>query len=124
MIMTESIDWKASLRTRLLPLLPDLEVQALAFRVDTSEIDDEIRDLFRQQLGGLVSALPQAVAVSDWDSVRRHAHSLQGMGGAVGFPDLSVAGCALSAAVKAPDPARCRQLAEAMTSWAREYIDA
>ena len=120
--MTTSVDWTALLRERLLPLLPDLAVQASAYCVDTSEVDDEIRVLFREQLGVMAIALPQAIAASDWAAIRRHAHSLQGMGGAVGFPDLSVAGCALSAAAHASDLGRCGQLAEVLTNWAREYI--
>ncbi|MEI7437978.1 MAG: Hpt domain-containing protein [bacterium] len=117
-----ALDGPALLRARLLPLLPDLAVQAEAYRVDTSGVDDEIRDLFKEQLGALAAALPLAVAASDWPTIRRHAHSLQGMGGTVGFPDLSVFGFELSAAAKAPDLARCGQLVEAMTSWIREYM--
>ena len=124
MIMKASVDWTALLRERLLPLLPDLAVQAESYRVDTSDIDDEILALFRGQLGGMAAALPQSVAAADWGAIRRHAHSLQGMGGTVGFPDLSVAGFALSAAAKASDLARCGQLAAVLTIWAKEYIHA
>ena len=124
MIMTASVDWTALLRARLLPLLPDLAVQAENYRVDTREVDDEICALFKEQLGVMAAALPRSVAVSDWDTLRQHAHSLQGMGGTVGFPDLSVAGFALSAAAKKSDLARCGQLVDVLTIWAREYIHA
>ncbi len=122
--MNTFVNWPDLLRARLLPLLPNLAEQAEAYRVDTSEMDDEIRALFRDQLDGMAAALLRSVAELDWNALRRHAHSLQGMGGTVGFPDLSVVGFELSAAAKASDLTRCGQLVNVLTGWAREYIHA
>ena len=48
---------------------------------------------------------------------RNLAHSLEGMGGTMGFPEVSVAAAAISRAARAHDWDRCRLLQERLHQW-------
>jgi len=98
-------------------LIPDLDRRATPFRIDATEMDNEILDLFGQQMAEILRALPVAVRTANETEVRRHAHSLTGMGGTVGEPEISVVGEELSAAAKAGDYARCTRLTSALQQW-------
>lgn len=99
--------------------IPDLPHRTDAFRVNTSEVDDEILALFFEQLAQNVSALAHAIAHRDTEGVRENAHSLQGTGGTVGAPELSVVGVELSAAARRGDFDRCAGLLGALHAWLR-----
>jgi len=98
-------------------LIPGLQQQADAYRVTTSEIDEEIIALFFNQLIEMTSALVVAVANRDINEVRICAHTLQGTGGTIGAPELSVVGVELSTAAKQGDFDRCSALLAALKQW-------
>ena len=102
------------------PLIPDLRRLAEAYRVDTCEVDAELRVLFLQQMQVAVTALAKAVAIRDGDGVRQSAHSLRGMGGTIGAPEISVVGVELSAASRRDDFERCACLLVATREWLRQ----
>ena len=102
------------------PLIPELRRLADGYRVNTSEVDAELLDLFIQHLRLVAAALAQAVAARDGKGVRQGAHSLQGMGGTIGAPELSVVGVELSAAVRREDFDRCAGLLTAIREWLRQ----
>ena len=102
------------------PLIPDLRRLADAYRVNTSEVDAEILDLFVAQLRLAVAALTEAVAARDGNGVRLGAHSLRGMGGTIGAPEISVVGAELGAAAQREDFERCASLLAAMQEWMRQ----
>lgn len=81
-------------------LIERLGERAENFRVSTEEVDDELLILFAQQIALILRELPGAVAARDEMEVRRHAHSLAGMGGTIGAPCISVVGEELSHTVK------------------------
>ena len=107
----------ADARTLFAPLIPDLARRTGTFCVNPMELDPEILELFGQQVEEIVHELPAAVRAANETEVRRHAHSLTGMGGTVGEPEISVVGEELSAAAKAGDFARCGQLVAALQQW-------
>jgi PAS domain S-box-containing protein len=98
-------------------LIPDLERRAAPFYIGPGEMDAEILALFSEQMGEIIRELPIAVRAANEMEVRRHAHSLTGMGGTVGEPEISVVGEELSAAAKAGDFARCGRLVAALQQW-------
>jgi len=100
-------------------LIPGLRRLADAYRVNTSEVDAEILELFVAEIRKVVTALQQAVAARDWAGIRWGAHSLQGMGGTIGAPELSVVGVELSSAAKREDAARCASLLVGLQEWMR-----
>ena len=101
------------------PLVPDLRRLAEGYRVNTSEVDAELLEIFFQQLRLVVDALQPAVAGREVAVIRQGAHSLQGMGGTIGVPELSVVGAELSAAAQCAAFDRCRHLVAAVVEWMR-----
>ena len=106
------------------PLIADLSARAEAFAVPAEEVDDEILDLFAEQVKEIAEAAGAAANVEDETGIRRGAHSLQGMSGTIGVASLSVVGAELSAAAKAHDFGRCSRLAEALCRWQENWIAA
>ena len=101
------------------PLIPELRRLANAYRVNTSEVDAELLLLFIEQLRQVVAGLTGAMAARDEAGVRKGAHSLLGMGGTIGAPELSVVGGEMRAAVMRGDFGRCELLLHAMQTWMR-----
>ena len=62
-------------------------------------------------------ALTVACARHDTQVVRDKAHSLEGMGGTLGFPEISVVGRELSSAARASQWERCTAFAERLSRW-------
>lgn len=98
-------------------LIPDLSARSLGFRVNTSEVDDELLELFKDHIGKLVESLLVSVAGQLEVEMRRDAHSLQGMGGTMGVPALSVVAEELSAGAKRGDYPYCTALSEGLREW-------
>ena len=102
---------------RLAPLIPELALRAREFRVPDPEIDAEIMRLFIHELGEGMLKLDRAIAARHEGDIRFVAHSLQGMGGTIGAPEVSVAGVELSQAAQQGNFERCRALRDAIAAW-------
>ena len=98
-------------------ILPDLIERAEAFRVSGEFVDDAVLAAFDRQMEAIQTALSSALEVPDLAEIRRQAHSLQGMGGAAGAPEISVVGEELSRAAKADDTSRCAALVARLLEW-------
>ena len=101
------------------PLIPELRRLANAYRVSTSEVDAELLLLFVEQLQQVVAGLTRAMTARDEAGLRKGAHSLLGMGGTIGVPELSVVGGEMRAAVIQCDFGRCEDLLRALQVWMR-----
>lgn len=95
--------------------------EAERFRTDEAGMGDEVMALFRSEVLDALEGLDTAVRGRDWMQVREHAHSLQGMGGAVGAPEISLVGLALSDGAKGEQAKRVEALVEALRGWAGEW---
>ena len=73
-------------------LIPELEARKVQFIVDTDEVDDELIEVFIEELVRLSGELHQGCEGNDLDMVRMAAHSIKGMGGTIGLPEISVLG--------------------------------
>ena len=98
-------------------LMPDIREQAAEYRVDTDVIDAEILGLFTEKMRTTADALTAACARHDAQAVRDKGHSLEGMGGTLGFPEISVVGRELSRAARAEEWDRCASFAERLSRW-------
>ncbi len=96
--------------------------EAEAFRTDDPGVGEEVWELFRAEISQALHGLEVALDVRDTMQVRKHAHSLQGMGGAVGAPEISLVGLVLSDAAKAGDRLRMQALVEALGGWMAEWV--
>lgn len=98
-------------------LIPDLARRANEFRVDTSEVDEELIALFLDQMRKVVGEIAGAASARSVEVLRQGGHSLQGIGGTIGLPELSVVGVELGAAARRADFERGAALASALTQW-------
>lgn len=98
-------------------LIPDVDTRADRTRVDSSAVDEEIRDLFLEQTSEAIAKLEAAIAAADVRVIRNIAHSFQGTGGAVGLPEISALGEVLSPAARASDWDRCSALTARLRAW-------
>ena len=48
-----------------------------------------IVERFKQELPGMVNQLSEAVRMENWDLVKDKSHELKGLGGAMGFPQIT-----------------------------------
>jgi len=102
--------------------IPDLEGRAALFLTDLNVVDEELLELFATEIDGAVTGLFTAVDEKDVAAIREYAHTLQGMGGTVGAPEISVLGDELSLRARAADFSRCRHLLAAFQGWRTEWI--
>ena len=98
-------------------LIPGLERRADAYRVSTADVDGEIRALFAQELARLLPELRTACAAREASVIRIHGHSLEGMGGAVGYPEISVVGAELRRAAREAEWELCAGLTARLGTW-------
>jgi len=83
--------------------IPDVDGRKEQFIVDTSEVDDELLEIFFEQMDINVNAMKEARANSDMPKAAAEAHSIKGMGGTIGIPELSVLAAELESSSKAND---------------------
>ena len=112
--LPEVADWVKS-------LVPDLEARVDAFQVDTEFLDDELIDAFKEEIAQQ-SALMQAGAQNDNpDEIRMAAHSIKGMGGTIGLPEISVLAQEVELRAKNNDLDGCKSLVSEFVVWAAEF---
>jgi anti-sigma regulatory factor (Ser/Thr protein kinase)/HPt (histidine-containing phosphotransfer) domain-containing protein len=102
-------------------LIPDLAARSGEFETDLNVLDEELLQLFHEQILLSVEELRQGIGSFDALKIRESAHSLQGMGGVVGAPEISVLGVAFSEAAIAEDWKRCGDLLTALEGWQAEW---
>jgi HPt (histidine-containing phosphotransfer) domain-containing protein len=98
-------------------LIPDLESQLDPFIVDTDEVDEELVDVFIEELRRLTGELKDGMQNSDDEMVRMAAHSIKGMGGTIGLPEISVVGPNIENAAKEDRLRDAQPLVDALVNW-------
>ncbi len=97
--------------------ISDLETRAKNYETDVDVLDDELRDLFNQELKRALEKLLVAVPEQDESTIRDCAHTLLGIGGVAGAPEISVLGEELSQSAKTHQWTRCTALVHALAEW-------
>lgn len=100
-----------------LDFIPDLELRIETYRITAEIVDEEVAKAFADQMQLIILKLHEAIESLDVERIRRQAHSLLGMGGAVGAPEISVVGEELSRLAKHGDLERCRELTMQLNLW-------
>ena len=98
-------------------LIPDLESYLAPYVVEVDEIDDELLSIFLDEMRRLKSQLQQAVIQKDMQEIRIAAHSIKGMGGTVGIPELSVFGEKLGSPAKNDQLNEIKNFVEGLATW-------
>ncbi len=104
-----------------LDLIPDLDVRIETYRISSESVDEEVAQAFAEQMRLLILGLHEALEGKDVERIRRAAHSLQGMGGTAGVPEISVIGEELSRLAKRGDLERCRELTVRLNLWQGDW---
>ena len=105
-------------------LIPDLEDRMAQFEVEAFDIDDELMEAFREELERLGGDLHAGRTVSDDEQVRAAAHSIKGMCGTMGLPEISVLAREIEMTLRAGERERYDLLCDALITWARDFIAA
>ncbi|MBN2684843.1 MAG: Hpt domain-containing protein [Pontiellaceae bacterium] len=105
-----SIDWVAE-------LIPDLESKLEPFVVDTDETDDELVEIFIEELSRLTGELSEGLADNDAQKIRESAHSIKGMGGTLGLPEISVVGWTIENVAKEGRLSDAMPLVSSLSDW-------
>ena len=105
-----NIDWVAE-------LIPDVQEKVAPFTVDTDEVDEELIDVFVDELRRLISELQEGLSQDDGDAVRMAAHSIKGMGGTVGLPEISVLALEIEIMAKDDRIADAKPYVDALALW-------
>ncbi len=98
-------------------LIPGLEGQLSQFVVATDEVDDELIEIFIEELKRLTGELQEGVENNDPEMVRMAAHSIKGMGGTIGLPEISVLGLNIENAAKEDRLPDARRMTDALANW-------
>ena len=98
-------------------LIPDLAARLDPFIVNTDELDDELIEVFIEEIERLTGELQAGLAQSDGEMLRMAAHSIKGMGGTMGLPEISVLGLEIENRTKAGRWAETRPLIDGLARW-------
>lgn len=105
-----NVEWVAE-------LIPDLEGRLGPFVVDTDEVDDELVEVFIEELQRLAGELQEGVETNNTETIRMAAHSIKGMGGTIGLPEISVLGLEIENLAKEGRLPDIQPLVEALVQW-------
>ena len=98
-------------------LIPDLELQVDQFVVDTEEMDDELVEVFISEIRRLTGELQAGDEAGDTMRIAEAAHSIKGMGGTMGLPEISVLGREIEQLAKADRLPDARRITDALAYW-------
>ena len=98
-------------------LIPDVAAKAVAFTVDTDEVDDELVEVFVQEIRRLTGELQEGLDRSDEEAIRVAAHSIKGMGGTMGLPAISVLALSIENLAKDERLSEAGPLIHSLADW-------
>lgn len=98
-------------------LIPDVAARAAPFTVDTEEVDEELAIIFVEEIRRLTGELQQGLEQGDEEAVRVASHSIKGMGGTMGLPEISVVGLAIETLAKEDHLSQTAPLIQALADW-------
>jgi HPt (histidine-containing phosphotransfer) domain-containing protein len=103
-------------------LVPDLDGRISQFEVETFEMDDELISAFCEELERVGGDMQAGLDESDDEKIRVSAHSIKGMGGTMGLPEISVLAQEIELTLRSGEVDRCRSLCAALVAWSRDFV--
>ena len=98
-------------------LIPNVADQLDQFVVETDELDEELVEVFITEIQRLTAELQEGVRNNDAEMVRMAAHSIKGMGGTIGLPEISVLGLEIEKRAKEDRPQEAGPMVDALADW-------
>lgn len=105
-----NVEWVAE-------LIPSLADQLDQYVVATDEVDDELVEVFIEEIRRLTAELQEGVRTNDAEMVRMAAHSVKGMGGTIGLPEISVLGLEIEKRAKDDRSQEAAPMVDALAEW-------
>lgn len=102
-------------------LVPDLAARIDPFVVDTDEMDEELIEIFIAEIQRLSGDLQDGIARNDGELVRMAAHSIKGMGGTMGLPEISVLALEIETRAKQERLQEAKPLVDALANWLTSF---
>ena len=103
-------------------LVPDLDGRISQFEVETFEMDDELIAAFCEELERIAGELQAGLDSKNKEMIRVAAHSIKGMGGTMGLPEISVLAQEVELTLRSGQMPRCVELCNTLIIWSREFI--
>lgn len=103
-------------------LVPDLDGRISQFEVETFEMDDELIVAFCEELERMAADLQAGIDTPNNEMIRVAAHSIKGMGGTMGLPEISVLAQEIELTLRGGQTERCALLCKALIGWSRDFI--
>jgi HPt (histidine-containing phosphotransfer) domain-containing protein len=103
-------------------LVPDLEGRISQFEVETFEMDDELLEAFCEELERMSGDLQTGLDTANNEMIRVAAHSIKGMGGTMGLPEISILAQEIELTLRGGQMDRCTELCKALIEWSREFV--
>lgn len=103
-------------------LVPDLDGRISQFEVEMFEMDDELVAAFCEEIERMTQDLQAGLDGPDDERIRVSAHSIKGMGGTMGLPEISVLAQEIELTLRGGEMDRCRTLCEALIGWAQTFV--
>ena len=103
-------------------LVPDLDGRIGRFEVEDFEMDDELLAAFCEELDRFSADLRSGLDTSDAKKAHVAAHSIKGMGGTMGLPEIAVLAQEVELTHEAGQKERCEFLSQELIRWARDFI--
>ena len=105
-------------------LVPDLETRIAQFEVEPFELDEELIEAFREELEHLSDEMQAGLDSADDEQIRLAIHSIKGMSGTMGLPEISVLAQEIELTLRAGERERFALLSNALIAWARDFVAA
>jgi len=103
-------------------LVPDLEGRIAQFEVEPFDLDEELIEAFLEELERLSGEMQAGLDAADDEQVRLAAHSIKGMCGTMGLPEISVLAQEIEITLREGSLDRFAQLSTALIFWARDFL--
>lgn len=103
-------------------LVPDLDGRISQFEVEMFEMDDELIAAFCEEIERMTQDLKSGLEGSDNEMIRVAAHSIKGMGGTMGLPEISVMAQEIELTLRGGEMDRCRDLCNGLIDWAGKFV--
>jgi HPt (histidine-containing phosphotransfer) domain-containing protein len=98
-------------------LIPDVAAKAEVFTVDTEEVDDELVEVFIDEIRRLTAEMMAGFEQRDGEAVRVAAHSIKGMGGTMGLPEISVLALEIEQSARDGELDQAARLIHPLAGW-------
>ena len=103
-------------------LIHDLDRRISQFEVEAFDVDDELISAFCEELVRISANLQTGLDTLDGEMIRTAAHSIKGMGGTMGLPEISVLAQEVELTLRNGEMERCSTLCQALVNWSHEFV--